>query len=109
LETYLLFSTHSGPKTVRCQMDTGAICNVVGYSNLCDIVGDSKPLLKDTQTKIKCFRGVLVQPMGRTVIDCIRDNRIYKLLFQMVRHFHPPLLSANTCEKLRVIEIAEMF
>jgi hypothetical protein len=108
LETNLLFSTHSGPKTVRCQMDTGATCNVVGYSNFCDIVGDSKPLLNDTQTTIKCFGGTLIQPMGQTVIDCIRDNRIYKLLFQVVRHSHPPLLSANACEKLRLIKICNV-
>jgi hypothetical protein len=74
-------------------MDTGATCNVVGYSNFCDIVGDSKPLLNDTQTAIKCYGGKLIQPMGQTVIDCI--YMIYKLVFQVVQHSHPPLLSAT--------------
>jgi RNase H-like domain found in reverse transcriptase/Reverse transcriptase (RNA-dependent DNA polymerase) len=105
LQTNLLFMIDGSPKSVSCQMDTGATCNVMGFNNFCNIAGDPTPELDSSSTTIICFGGSSIKPLGQTIIDCHHKNLMYKLLFQIVQHDHQPLLSATACERLQLIKI----
>jgi hypothetical protein len=105
IESDLIFLVAGKTKQVKCQMDTGATCNVVGFDNYCQIVENNEPVLSHSSITIKCFGGSTVNPIGEAIINCRRNNKIFRLVFQVVEHTHQPLLSANACKRLGLIKI----
>ena len=107
---YLVFlSNTSHSKTeVKCQLDTGATCNVMSYDDLSRIVQDGNPQLQSSNVKLRLFDGSLMIPKGTASLEVENNNnqrQITEMLqFQVVKGNNKPLLSADTCEKLGLIQ-----
>lgn len=105
LTTELIFKSGDLQKKISCQLDTGATCCIMGYRELCLITEDNNPKLDKSDSKLKCFGGQIIYPVGRKIFECIKNNHTYKVLFEVVDYNHKPLLSANACNKLNLIKV----
>lgn len=94
-------------KIAKCQLDTGATCNVIGYANLANIAGVSNPKLRRTATKIRGFGNNLITPLGQAYLTAIRNGRVFKLNFEVVQRTQPPLISNNSCQSMGLIKICK--
>lgn len=92
-------------KEIDCILDTGAACDVIGLDNLCRILQNNNPNYKASDTKLKCFGGNIIKPLGEIWLSCLRDNKVHRLKFQIVNYKHCPLISAETCEVLGLIKV----
>ncbi|KAI5707774.1 hypothetical protein M8J77_009608 [Diaphorina citri] len=91
-------------KSVKCQLDTGADCNVIGYKQLKDILGQGEcVLLEHTNIKLRAFGGTPIAVVGSYTLKVRRYNNMYNIVFIVVDKDHCPLLSAKTCEELNLI------
>ncbi|KAL3885536.1 hypothetical protein ACJMK2_025588 [Sinanodonta woodiana] len=57
-------------KSIKCQIDTGASCNVISASVLSRIAKQKKPRMVPTKTKLKLYDGSTLLPVGKCVIKC---------------------------------------
>lgn len=105
LNTVLTFDVNGIHKDVICQLDTGASCNVMGMENYKKI--GSVDEIQESNVQLRCFGGNVIIPSGQAVLNCIHNGKMYKLVFQIVEGYHDPLLSANACRKLQLIEICQ--
>lgn len=94
-------------RTTKCQLDTGATCNVMGYQNYCALLDTKDPPLKSTNTLIRAFSNTIVKPMGHANLQVVRNGEEYKIRFEIVQHKQPPLLSSRTCQHLGVVKICK--
>lgn len=92
---------------VKCQLDTGASCNVIGIENYRDIMKIDDPKLIKTKSKLKCFGGFIIEPLGKVYIQCINEGEVQKLEFEVVSNPHIPLLGGQTCKNLGLIHICK--
>lgn len=92
-------------EVIRCQLDTGATCNVIGLHWLCDILMNNNPDIKPTTVNLKVFGGNIMQPIGEITLKVKHKSIVYSLLFQIVEYNHGPLLSSKTCEDMQLIKI----
>jgi len=58
---------------LKCQLDTGATCNVLSYRNLSLIKHDGNPHMQSSQTKLKLFYGSLMKPLGKVNLQVIHS------------------------------------
>ncbi|KAL3855198.1 hypothetical protein ACJMK2_014418, partial [Sinanodonta woodiana] len=52
-------------KSIKCQIDTGASCNVISTSVLSRIAKQKKPRMVPTKTKLKLYDGSTLLPAGK--------------------------------------------
>ena len=80
----------------------------MSYDNLSRIVQDGNPQLQDSNVKLHLFDGSLVIPKGTASLQVENNNNQRQitamLQFQVVKSNNKPLLSADTCEKLGLIQ-----
>lgn len=88
---------------VKCQLDTGASCNIIGEKNLLKIINKTKVLLKPCYTILRAFGGTQIKPRGIYALKIRRLNKIFCLDFIVVEYEHCPLLSAQACDELKLI------
>lgn len=62
--------------TSKCQLDTGATCNIIGYQNLCALLECADPKLGPCPTLIKGVSEHIVKPLGRVTLDVLRQLKI---------------------------------
>ncbi|KAL3842911.1 hypothetical protein ACJMK2_020886 [Sinanodonta woodiana] len=55
-------------KSIKCQIDTGASCNVISTSVLSRIAKQKKPRMVPTKTNLKLYDGNTLLPVGKCVI-----------------------------------------
>ena len=91
----------------RCLMDTGATVNVIGYSDLKRILKVEHQKLELSKAKIESFGGHKINVLGKFAFLCSRNNKKYKVNFQVVSNEHGPLLSAETCTGLGLIQVCK--
>lgn len=103
LYSELIFEVNNTRKNVKCELDTGATTNVIGVENLRNILDNENIRLKSTKVRLGAFGGKIITPLGRYVMNCVCQGKIYKLVFQVVKFHQPPLLSNNTCTHLKMI------
>ncbi|KAI5754516.1 hypothetical protein M8J77_009180 [Diaphorina citri] len=96
---------NSKVKSVRCQLDTGASCNVIGHNQLKQILGKGEcALLDNTSVKLRAFGGTPIAVLGAFTLKVRRYKTLYNISFIVVDKDHCPLLSAETCETLKLIK-----
>ena len=89
---------------LKCQLDTGATCNVISYRDLSIIKQDGNPQIKSSKTKLKLFDGSLMKSLGEVNLQVIHGGQPQVLKFQVVSGTNEPLLSAETCQKLGLLK-----
>jgi hypothetical protein len=92
-------------KIGKCQLDTGATCNVIGLNNLCELMEQNNPAIQPTSVKIWGFGDGITVPLVKAKVECWRNNRHYDIIFQVVDCDHIPLLSWEKFEELNLIKV----
>ncbi|UYV68175.1 K02A2.6-like, partial [Cordylochernes scorpioides] len=92
-------------ESIICQIDTGATVNVLNFADLCKIMQDGNPSLKPSHIKLRCYGGEILKPRGQIKINCSHQSKQHPIVFQVIDHWEKPILSAETCQKLNLIEI----
>ena len=70
----LHFVDNTGDSPIKCQLDTGATCNVMPYNTLCEIKHSDNPDLLPTNTKLKFYDGRVVEALGECDLECRHDG-----------------------------------
>ena len=60
---------------LKCQLDTGAICNVISYRDLSIIKQDGNPQMENSKTKLKLFDGSLMIVIIGTDLQVIHGGQ----------------------------------
>ena len=89
---------------LKCQLDTGATCNVISYRDLSIIKQDGNPQIEGSKTKLKLFDGSLMKSIGEVNLQVIHGGQPQVLKFQVFSGTNKPLLSAGTCQKLGLLK-----
>jgi len=104
--TLSFYSKHNKIETkLKCQLDTGATCNVLSYRDLSIIKQDGNPHMDGSKTKLKLFDGSLMKSLGEVKLQVIHGGKTHVLKFQVVSGTNKPLLSAETCQKLELLKL----
>lgn len=101
--TVLNFLIADDIKELKCQLDTGAECNVLNYNDYKFLCGNEK--LERSRMQLRCYGGKMLKPLGKKILTAIHNGQLYDLEFQVVDTNQPPLISAETCEQLNLIQI----
>ncbi|XP_078368291.1 uncharacterized protein LOC144652146 [Oculina patagonica] len=91
--------------TLACQLDTGATCNVLCLDDLSAITQLGDPPMKNSTVKLKLFGGSTMKPAGECDLHIKHNGTKHALKFQVIQDKCKPLLSAETCEKLQLIQL----
>ena len=102
--TIVMLIPNHEPQLVKCQLDTGSTCNTISYQDFCKICSDERKL-KDSNVKLKLYDGTILQPRGQNKIQCRYKDKSLDLLFQVVEGPLVPLLSAEACEQLGLLQM----
>ncbi|UYV74954.1 K02A2.6-like, partial [Cordylochernes scorpioides] len=105
LMTKLELELNGYKESIICQIDTGATVNVLNFADLCKIMQDGNPSLKPSYIKLRCYGGEILKPKGQIKINCFHQSKQHPIVFQVIDHWEKPILSAETCQKLNLIEI----
>ncbi|UYV73594.1 K02A2.6-like [Cordylochernes scorpioides] len=105
LMTKLELELNGYKESIICQIDTGATVNVLNFADLCKIMQDGNPSLKPSYIKLRCYGGEILKPRGQIKINCSHQSKQHPIVFQVIDHWEKPILSAETCQKLNLIEI----
>lgn len=87
----------------RCQLDSGATCNVMSLQDKRKIA--PKVRLKPSQTRLKLYSGEVMKSLGLFQTECFIKGLRHKLEFEIVKADQNPLLSGSTCERLGLMHI----
>ena len=101
--TFLIEVTYK--EQLVCQLDTGATCNVISHKNLVQFLQNGDPPLLKSNAQLKLFDGILMQPVGETMLTAERKGKRLDLKFQVVESSNKPLLSAEACEQLGLLKV----
>ena len=88
----------------KCELDTGATCNVISYRDLSIIKQDGNPQMESSKTKLKLSDGSLMKSLGEVNLQVTHGEQPQVLKFQVVSGTNKPLLSAETCQKLGLLK-----
>ncbi len=89
-------------KTLRCQLDSGATCNVMSYKDKVKVAPHTP--LRHSNVKLRLYSGESLNSMGVFDTDCVVQGRKYHLSFEIVETSQSPLLSGSTCEQLGLMQ-----
>ena len=101
----LRFFDENGEALVRCQLDTGATCNVMSFDRLCEIKQSGNPAMQRTTAKLRLYDESLVQALGECNLQCKYKSEQHLLNFKIVPGSQQPLLSGETCTSMGLVTI----
>ena len=90
---------------LKCQLDTGATCNVMSYNDLSVVTQNGNPPLKMSRVKLRLFDGSMMKPLGEATLRVAHGDQAELLTFQVVQSNRKPLLSAETCQRLKLLTV----
>lgn len=61
--------------------------------------------MNNSSVKLKLFGGSKLKPLGECNLPVKHNGRRHTLKFQVIEHKCKPLLSAETCEKLQLVQL----
>ncbi len=103
----LLFSEEkSGLKSRKeCVMDTGTSCNVMSVNDLKELVPNAT--LRRSEARLHLYDGSYMKPLGVYSMYAQYAGKRQRLRFEIVSTAvaRKPLLSANTCQRLGLLQI----
>ena len=85
----------------RCQLDSGATCDVMSIKDMRRLAPHAK--LLPSQTRLVLYSGQSMQSIGIFHTECVVRGKAHKLQFEIVRTGQRPLLSGETSERLGLV------
>ena len=92
-------------KIITCQLDTGATCNVMSYTDLCGVQQSNNPSMKPTTTRLKFYNNNTIRALGECTLHCQYKKSSYHIHFNIISGTQKPLLSARTCQAMGLITV----
>ena len=105
LAMFSFYCEHKLKTKLKCQLDTGATCNVLSYRDLSIIKQDGNHQMESSKTKLKFFYGSLMKPLGEVNLQVTHSEQAQVLKFQVVSGTNKRLLFAETCQKLGLLKL----
>lgn len=102
---FSFYCEHKLKTKLKCQLDTGATCNVLSYRDLSIIKQDGDHQMESSKTKLKFFYGSLMKPLGEVNLQVTHSGQAQVLKFQVVSDTNKRLLFAETCQKLGLLKL----
>lgn len=94
-----------GETFIQCQIDTGAICNVMTITELCEIKRHGNPVMESTTAKLKLYDGTIIPIVGEATLKCKVNEERYDINFKIISDNQKPLLPGDTCLRLGLITV----
>ena len=89
---------HNGKNTaIKCQLVTGAPCNVMSYTDLYAMQQSSNPNMQSTTARLKFYNNDTVCAFGECTLCCQYKRSNYHIHFKIITGTQHLLLSDNTC------------
>lgn len=85
----------------RCQLDSGATCNVMGIKDKMRLA--PKIPLRKSLTSLKLYNSDWMSSLGVYSTQCVIRGKTHSLDFEIVQTDQRPLLSGETCERFGLI------
>jgi hypothetical protein len=98
----LKLKSDEGLRKVECQLDTGSTTNLIGLRNLKKLV--RSPEIKTSKVEIRDVQDKTIKIVGRSKLICVHKGEEFELDFKIVEFDHLPLLSEESCRRLRLIK-----
>lgn len=89
-------------KQVRFNIDTGAMCNVISLDTLKCVSKDRD--LKPSLVPLRSYSGHKIVSEGTVTLSCRVGNATYDVNFHVVDKDVKPILGADTCEHMGLVE-----
>ena len=100
-----LIKTKSSKCVSECQIDSGALCNVISYSLICNLLQDGNTKLQESKSKPQMYDRSVKILYGIIDIKCEMNQAKTKLQFQEVDTKKDPLISASACLALNLVTL----
>ena len=95
----LTFHTEYSP-TITTQLDTGATCSAMSYTDLLNILQSGDVKLKPPGGKIRLYDGRVVEPLGSyTFTVSLNSGSKCEISFDILENAPWPIIDGNTCAK----------
>ena len=95
----------SGDTEIQCQLDTGATCNVMTLTDLCNIKQCGNPQMNSSTARLRLYDGTIIPVLGEVDLRCKVNERQETITFKVISGKQKPLLSGHVCLKLGLISI----
>ena len=89
-------------REVTCQIDTGSTCNIIEFNDLCKVLQDGAPKLRDSHAKLRFY---VLKPIGKCQIHCNWKKNSVDPEFQFVDVKRKALLTAEASQLLVLVTI----
>ena len=90
---------------VKCQLNCGSTCNTMGYAQCCKLARSNAPKLENSHVKLRVYNGLIIKSLGKALLQCMYAGKRHDLTFQILSNNVVPLLSAQSCSKLGLVEV----
>ena len=91
---------------IKFQLDCGATCNILPLKQYVQAMGNPEDIyLQRINATLTMYNGTVMHPVGKCKVTCTRGNSKHLLEFQVVDCDVKPLLSAETCQKLKFLQV----
>jgi RNase H-like domain found in reverse transcriptase/Reverse transcriptase (RNA-dependent DNA polymerase)/Integrase zinc binding domain len=105
LLTMLAMKLHDKMKKIKCQLDSGASCNVMSSADYQRLGGELSALGKKKRIMLKFYNGNVTKSMGEATMICLHRNQKYQLVFQIIEGSEWPLISAESCLQMGLLSV----
>ena len=91
---------------IKFQLDCGATCNILPLKQYVQAMGNPEDIyLQRSNATLTMYNGTVMHPVGKCKLTCTRGNSKHLLEFQVVDFEVKPILSAETCQKLKFLQV----
>ena len=91
---------------MKLQLDCGAICNILPLKQYVQAMGNPEDIyLPKSNATLTMCNGTVMDPVGKCKLTCTRGKSKHLLEFQVVDFEVKPILRAETCQKLKFLQV----
>ena len=90
---------------LKCQIDTGASCNIMGYNDAAKIMRNKQLQgMQPCQDRMSLYDGSIMKARGKVRFTVVYKEQTVEMEFKILNTQLRPLLSGEACEKLGIIK-----
>ena len=91
---------------IKFQLDCGATCNILPLKQYIQEMGNPEDIyLQRSNATLTMYNGTVMHPVSKCKLTCTRGNSKHLLEFQVVDFEVKPILSAETCQKPKFLQV----
>ena len=91
---------------IKLQLDCGATCNILPLKQYVQAMGNPEDIyLQRSNATLTMYNETVMHPVGKCKLTCAQGNSKHLLEFHVVDFEVKPILSAETCQKLKFLQV----